>query len=183
MIPGLWDLLEYTLESLHAPIIWSNQNAARIAKPYIVLNCATLGFPQHDHYGQVDDDGVRNQSSWRRATVDLQFYCGWDSLSLADRACMLLKTDRSLDKQVQLDVAIGDRLTLTHVPALLNESQFEERAVYSFDYFYTQHVDENVGVIEEVCFEGKFFPTLTDGLSCEHCVRAPYARPEEAMHG
>lgn len=156
MIPALWELLNYSLESLNINIIWSFQNAARIKKPYMMVNYTNVDVPDHDHYGKIDDDGKRINSSWRKALVDLHFYCNDDSYRIASKSAMLLATEYSLDKQVQLDVSIGNRLFLQRVPALMNESQYEDRAIYQFNFYYTELIDDQAGRIETVIVDGTY---------------------------
>ena len=169
MIPQLWELLNYSLSSLGVNIIWSYQTAARTAKPYLVVNYTNADVPDFDFYGQVDENGISKIASWRKAVVDLQFYCNDDSYRLASRSALLLATESSLTKQVQLDVSLGTRLMLQRVPALLNESQYEDRAIYQFDFYYTESVDDDVGLIETVIVDGEYTGSLTD-IHCHEII-------------
>lgn len=183
MIPALWDLLQYSLTSLNANIIWSYQNAARIPKPYLVVNYTTVNLPDHEHYSLPDANGIITNSSWRRATVDLQFYCAKDSYGLASRAASLLATNTSLEKQAELDVSIGHRLFLQRVPALLNESQYEDRAIYQFEFYYTENISDVASLIETVVIDGSYKAGIPDepgipndsgynltDLNCHHVI-------------
>jgi hypothetical protein len=120
-------------------------------------------------YDKVNEFGIRINSSWRRAIVTLQFYCGHDSYENASRAASLLATNGSIDKQWLLDVSIGHRMMLEHVPALLNESQYEDRAIYQFEFYYTMNVEDDVGLIETVIVEGNYTGALTN-LSCKEVI-------------
>jgi hypothetical protein len=167
MIPALWELLNYSLASLNLnKIIWGYQNAPRTEKPYAMVTYTSTRVPDHEIYGQIDEDGVRINSGWRRAIVSIHFYCGQlESHPCASRAVSLLATENSIAKQVELDVAIGHRMLLEHVPVLLNESQYEDRAIYQFAFYYTENVPDDVGRIETVIVEGNYENAATDGGS------------------
>jgi hypothetical protein len=184
MIPKLWTLIDYTLNTLYnknVPVIWSYQNAARIQKPYILLNYMTNDLPDHEYYEQfVDGNGYRRIGSWRKAVVDMQFFDAHDSIPLASFTAMALATEASLDKQVQLDCSIGNRLFLQRVPMLLNNSQYEDRAIYQFDFLYTETLGEDVGFIATVIIDGSYSGGYGDVLDppmpplCHEVITIPY---------
>lgn len=166
MIPGIWELLNHSLSDLNLTIIWSYQNAPRMDKPYVVIDYVDNDLPNFecvDPY--IDENGLQDIGSWRRATVSLQFYCGPNSVNIASQSSLRLSSNRSVEKQVALDVAIGNRLMLQRVPALLNNSQFEDRAIFQFDFYYTDHYKDDVGIIEAVEVDGTFTGSLTE----QHC--------------
>jgi hypothetical protein len=160
LIPGIYELLDYTINtvnSLGLQIIWSYQNAPRVNKPYILIDYTENDLPNFecaDPY--IDANGIQVIGSWRRATVSLQFYCGPNSDRLASQVALMLGGSSSVDKQTQLDVAIGNRLMLQRMPALLNNSQYEDRAIYQFDFYYTDRYNDNVGLIEVVEVTGGY---------------------------
>lgn len=177
MIPGLWNLTDYVINTVrNAPgfgptppiahpsidVIWSYQNSARSDKPYIVLDYTTDDLPDHEWYGEVDASGSRQMASWRKATVDMQFYCGPDSMKLANYVAMMFASEAAVDQQQRLNVSIGTRLFLSRMPAMLNASQFEERAIYQFDFYYTETADEWVSWIETVELHGKYSGGASD---------------------
>jgi hypothetical protein len=113
--------------------------------------------PDHDEYSSIiGENGYRTNSSYRNAVVSLQFFCGRESFPLASKAAMLLATEASFDEMAKLDCAVGQRLFLMHVPALVNQSQFEDRVIYQFHFHYTEHLEEYVGIIDTVELEGKY---------------------------
>lgn len=182
MIPKLYNLIDHAINTVgkeNIPIIWSFQNAARIRKPYITLNYSSDDLPDHEWYSNiVDYRGLRTMASWRKAVVDLQIYASQDSLRLANKLSMMLATESNMDEQQRLDVSIGNRLFLARVPALLNASQYEDRAVYHFDFYYTESFDEDVGFIATVVVEGNYSGSLTN-QSCEETISIPYIEPQE----
>lgn len=184
MIPGIWELLDFVLNTtlgLNIPVIWSSQNSSRIAKSYVMIDFTSNDVPDFDYIDSlVDYQGNRGVSSWRRATISLQFFCGPDSINIASQLATALAFDSSLDKQNELDVSIGTRLFLQRVPALLNESQWEDRAIYQFDFYYTERLTENVGFIVTVIVEGTYGQTSNSNSSelTETCtIEIPYVDP------
>jgi len=177
LIPKLYDLMDHAVNVIgqeNVKVIWSYQNSARVNKPYITLNYSSDDLPDHEWYSnKVDYRGIRVMGSWRKAIVDLQVYAAQDSLRLANRLSMLLATEASLSKQYSLDVSIGNRLMLQRVPALLNNSQYEDRAIYHFDFYYTETYDEDVGFIATVEIKGDYSGSLTN-QSCEETISVPY---------
>jgi hypothetical protein len=169
-----------TVGGQNIPVIWSYQNSARISKPYIVLNYSSDDIPDHEWYSnEVDYTGHRMMGSWRKAVVDLQIYADQQSMRVANKLAMMLGTEASLDKQQQLDVSIGSRLMLQRVPVVLNNSQFEDRSIYHFDFYYTESFNENVGFIATVEIEGTYVGGLTDN-KCHITVSVPYIEPQLA---
>jgi hypothetical protein len=184
LIPGIWELLDFVLNTtlgLNIPVIWSSQNSSRIAKSYVMIDFTSNDVPDFDYIDSlVDYQGNRGVSSWRRATISLQFFCGPDSINIASQLATALAFDSSLDKQNELDVSIGTRLFLQRVPALLNESQWEDRAIYQFDFYYTERLTENVGFIVTVIVEGTYGQTSNSNSSelTETCtIEIPYVDP------
>jgi len=177
MIKSLWTLIDYAINTVgqeQVQVVWSYQNSARVAKPYITLNYSQDDLPDHDWYSnEIDLAGFRNMGSWRKAVVDLQVYASQDSMRIANKLSMLLSTEKCLEKQMELDVAIGNRLFLSRVPALVNNSQYEDRAVYHFDFMYTEMMKEDVGFIATVVIEGNYSGSLTD-QQCNETISIPY---------
>jgi hypothetical protein len=187
LIPAIWELTNYTVNAVRLgipdtptptqpivnpnviEIIWSYQNAARIDKPYIILDYTNNDIPDNEYYGDVDASGNRAMASWRKATIDMQFYCGPDSMKIASYVASMFSSDAVLQKQGNLNVSIGNRLFLSRMPALLNTSQYEERAIYQFDFYYTESNDEWVSWIDTVEVTGNYSGSLTN-QSCEETI-------------
>jgi|KBSSwiStaDraftv2_1062776.scaffolds.fasta_scaffold00263_8 hypothetical protein len=183
MIPGIYELLDYTINTINAqnlPIIWSYQNAPRMNKAYVMIDYTDNDIPNFEvESSYIDLDGFRKMGSWRRATVSLQFYCGPNSDRIASQVAMMLAGNLSVDKQVELDIAIGNRLMLQRMPALLNNSQFEDRAIYQFDFYYTDVYKDNVGFIAEVIIDGEYTGAATGSVTCHEDIWIPYPEHHE----
>jgi len=185
MIPHLYELIDHAINVVgkeQIPIIWSFQNAARIPKPYITLNYSSDDLPDHEWYSnEIDYRGFRTMASWRKAVVDLQVYASQDSMRIAGKLAKMLATEASLDQQQRLDVSVGNRLMMQRVPALMNNSQYEDRAIYHFDFCYTDNYEEDVGFIATVEIEGSYTGGLIDlndpdnpKNKCNITVAVPY---------
>jgi len=160
LIPGIWELLDYVanqINNLGLVFIWSYQNSPRMDKPYVVIDYVNNDLPDFEvESSYIDNDGFRSIGAWRKASVSLQFYCGTNSDRIASQIALMLSGNSAVDKQVELDVSIGTRLMFQRVPALLNNSQYEDRAIYDFDFYYTDHYKDNVGIIDTVRIIGGY---------------------------
>jgi hypothetical protein len=152
-------------------VIWSYQNSSRIDKPYIVLDYTSDDVPDHEHYADIDADGNREINSWRKAVIDMQFYCGPDSMKIASALASWFSSEASLNKQMDLNVSIGNRLFLSRMPAMINTSQYEERAIYQFDFYYMETITEWVSWIDTVVVDGTYTDSLTE-VTCEETISA-----------
>lgn len=178
MIPQLWDLIEYAVNDgkpTTIPIIWSHQNAPRVGKPYILIEYTNVDTPNFDIYmPEVDEYGVQTIGSWRNASVNLQFFFGPDSQRMASQTVFALATERVINKAVELDCAVGQRLFYSSVPALINDSQWESRTIYSFEFMWSENYADQVGVIEYVDITGTYIGGLADPDAlinqCKHLV-------------
>ena len=178
MIPKLYDLIDHAINTLgqeNIQVIWSFQNAVRVNKPHITLNYSSDDLPDHEWYSnEIDYRGIRVMSSWRKAIVDLQVYAAQDSLRIANKLSQLLATEKSLEQQCMLDVSVGTPLMLQRIPALLNNSQYEDRAVYHFDFYYTETYEEDVGFIATVEIEGNYTGSVSEIPPCKETISVPY---------
>ena len=160
MIDNLYNLVKENLlyaDMANFGLVFASQNMPRMPKPYIVMNVMNIEIPDHVIYTrEINASGFRDTFSWRKATVELQFYNGIQSLDSASKIAMYLQSEQSLQSQEKLNCAIGARLYFAYVPELLNNSQFEGRAVYHFEFFYTEGIAEDVGLIEAVIIDGSY---------------------------
>lgn len=176
MITDLYNLIRENLmysNMAHFGLVFASQNMPRMPKPYVVMNVLNIEIPDHVIYDKdINASGYRNLYSWRRATVELQIYNGIESLSSASTLALSLQSEQSLQSQDKLNCAIGARLFFAYVPEMLNTSQFEGRAIYHFEFFYTESFTEDVGLIETVIIEGKYDGAIAkpDYVSCHESI-------------
>jgi hypothetical protein len=130
-------------------LIHAYQNSERIVKPYATIRVNTIATPQHEQYLPVQETGYQIVGGWRRATVEVQVY-GRNSGACARRIMLALATNTSLENQGRLNVSIGNRLLLTEIPILMNNSQYEERGIYEFEMFFSDEMEDFTGLIETV---------------------------------
>jgi len=170
------------------PIVFVNQNFPRPPKPYITLNVLNVDIPDHVIYSKPNPDDSVTISGWRRASVEIQVYNGIESLSTIDRLALILQSNSLIDYQATIDVSIGQRLFFGYVPELLNQSQFEGRGVYQFEFFYTEEYTDPGNSICEVELAGRYIggasnpdvytmfeppPFPSDSLQCVETVPCP----------
>jgi len=181
MIDSLYKLIEATMGYsgiMNFGLIFANQNISRMPKPYIVMNVMNIDIPDHLIYlNEIDSFDCRVMAGWRKATVELQIYNGIKSLDTASRLAMYLQSEQSLEEQQRLNVAIGARLFFAYMPEIINTSQFEGRAIYHFEFFYTEQAPDYVGAIETVIVDGDYIGSLTVPHCHEVIVSPPRPMP------
>lgn len=174
MIDKLYSLINEAATRLgpNWQVIFANQNAPRIVKPYISLNVLSVDIPDHVIYSELNDNLEQTISGWRRAEVELQIFNGIESLTTVNTIALILQAESMLEFQQQLDCSIGERLFIGYVPELINLSQFEGRGVYQFNFFYTEEYKEFVSAIDQVIVHGDYEGSLTD-VTCDEIVTGP----------
>ena len=199
MIDQLYQLVSaaVTQAGLSWQVVFANQNIPRVEKPYVQLNVTTVDIPDHLYYFPPDDQQIVVTSGWRKATVEMQVFNGIYSLEFVSRLAMTLQSTTMLDKQAELDCSIGQRLFMGYVPELLNNSQYEGRGIYHFEFFYTESLSETVGTIDTVETHGQFIETHSDAdpyvifdpnpldveVTCDEVISANPNAMKEASNG
>ena len=164
MIDKLYDLVTkaVSLTGNNWQVIFANQNVPRLVKPYVQLNVTNIDVPDHMYYSSPDETGGVTISGWRKATAEIQLYHGINSLSAISTLAMVLQSPTMLDYQAGIDCAIGQRLFIGYVPELLNLSQWEGRGIYHFEFFYTESINDNAGLIDTVILHGSYIGGASD---------------------
>lgn len=174
MIDVLYSLVKENLRLANMDnfgLVFADQNMPRMVKPYIVISLLNIDVPDHVIYDrEIDANGIRNIYGWRKAIVELQIHNGLQSLESASRLALCLQSENSLLEQQRLDCAIGQRLFLSYVPMLINQSQYEGRAIYHFEFLYTETYADDVGLIETVIVHGEYSGTATDDIVCDETI-------------
>jgi hypothetical protein len=152
----LWNLLNFVSQRMEHPIplIFAFENAERVQKPYGSIRIDTITLPGHEIAFPVHENGYQDYGGWRRATVELQVY-GRLGGPIAREFALRLQANSAVEQSQRLNIAIGNRLFLSEVPALLNQSQYEERGIYQFQYFFSEQLDDDVGLIETVIIDSR----------------------------
>jgi hypothetical protein len=143
-------------------VVFANQNIPRLVKPYILLNVTNIDIPDHMYYSMPDASGQITMSGWRKASAEIQVFHGLNSLSAVSNLAMILQSPTMIDYQTSIDCSIGHRLFIGYVPELLNNSQWEGRGIYHFEFYYTESVNDNSGNIDQVVVHGDYIQTNSD---------------------
>lgn len=144
------------------PVVFANENGKRPPqRPFITLQLE-VGQPQPVHRGRVDDDGIRKITSHRPITLQLQCY-GADSWSVLEQLQLSLYSDALQELAETLNISLQREPRLQNVPALLDDTKYEPRAILDLEAMYTASTEEDVGYIETVNGTG----TTTPGTAPE----------------
>lgn len=165
MIDKLYQLVNEAARRLgpNWTIIFANQNMPRPVKPYMTINVTNVDIPDHVIYiGPTNTYFNETVYGWRKATVDIQVYNGIESLSTINTLALVLQTTSMVEYQTTIDVSIGQRLFIGYVPEIVNNSQFEGRGIYQFEFFYTESYTEPLSDIAKVETHGDYEGSLTD---------------------
>lgn len=164
------DFLQLVAAATTRPVIFANENGKRPPqRPFVTLQI-TVGAPQPVHRGPVDDDGVQRISAHRPVSVQLQCY-GAGSWDVLDELQLRLYTDSMSELAESLNIALQREPRLQDVPALLDGTRYESRAILELEAMYTAGVDDDVGFIETV--NGNITTTPGDGPSLDFTVTLP----------
>jgi hypothetical protein len=174
----LYDFLEPITSGLSPPLqlVFARQNAPKGNKPLAVIDVVSIHLMQHEYYSLPNVDGIQRLSSMRMANVNLQIF-GHGAGDTARWIAQSMMTETSIQRMQRLDVSVGRRNLLTEIPSLLNGSQYEERGIYQFVFYFTEEMDDDVGLIEAVEYHGTLEGSVTDiHMDCSVDAR-PYLHP------
>lgn len=143
------------------PVIFANENGKRPQRPYVTVQLQ-LASPLPVHTGPVDGNGQRRLSAHRPVTIQLQCY-GDGSWGVLDQMQLTLYTDSLLNLAESLNIGLQREPRLQDVPALLEGTKYEPRAILDIEAMYTGSIEEEVGIIETVNGTG----TTTPGTAPE----------------
>lgn len=164
------DFLSLFAAATIRPVIFANENGKRPPqRPYLTLQLE-VAAPMPVHTSIVGADGVRRVSAHRPVTVRLQCY-GAGSWDVLDQVQLTVYTESMLDLAESLNIALQREPRLQDVPALLDGTRYESRAILELEAMYTAGVDDDVGYIETV--NGNITTTPGDGPSLDFTVTLP----------
>lgn len=140
-------------------VIVGNDNGPRPQKPYaaVFLEMARP-LPSH-HPSLADVDGNRRVQAHRPSR--LQVHCFGkiaDAWALADLISMRLMTDAGIEAALAQNIAWNSQPTLASIPALMDNGDYEDRAILTVETTYNGDITENVGAIETVVVEANTEP-------------------------
>lgn len=132
-------------------LILAQQNGNRPPKPYATLDIRTT-LPARPYQREPDTAGVTELVQQLYRTCELQFY-GVDALARAEIAGLSLRFPTVTARAESLGLGVSRVANALRVPELLNQSQYEERAVLEFSVYDAIVASDDVGLIEGVEFE------------------------------
>jgi len=142
------DFYQLISVAVDCEVVLANDNGPRASRPFISMQIA-VGEPQPVHRGRVDDDGKQPISAHRPVSVQLQCY-GDGSWDILDALQLKLYADGMIDLAESLNIAVLRQPRLQDVPALLDGTKYESRAILDIEAMYTAVIEDDVGYIETV---------------------------------
>lgn len=131
------------------PVIDANENGRRPPeRPFITLQ-VSVGRPLPVHRGRVDGDGMQIISGHRPVSVQLQCF-GKRSWDVLDSLQLKLYSDSVSNLAESLNISLQREPRLQDVPALLDGTRYEPRAILDLEAMYTAAIEDDVGFIETV---------------------------------
>lgn len=140
-------------------VIIGNDNGPRPSKAYanIFLSMARP-TPAHRQFA-TDDDGERYVESHRAARLQIHCYgkngSAWE---LAEEISMKLLTDAAIEAGIVKNIAWMSQPSLESIPALMDNGDYEDRAILTIETVYTGAMIENVSFIQTVEVEAATEP-------------------------
>ena len=150
-------------------IIYANQNAPREVKPYCAIRLQNNSGLEHSELFPQDGNDDRDVAENQVATIELNFY-GPSAISEATRVRNRLQFETMLDAFYAGNMALIDRGQVTNLTVLLNNSQYEQRAMFECRIGWRSTETENVGRIEQLEITG----VLTQGDAPNAPVMTPH---------
>lgn len=135
-------------------IVHAFQNGPRPSGMYATVRIETArALPAHMGWLEVPSPipapGSRVSEGDRIGTVELQVF-GDGAYDFLDAAVGMLATEACMEAALALNLAFGMVSTVEAVPALLDGSSYEERALCSLAFAYTRRTEETLYNIETV---------------------------------
>ncbi len=149
---AVWRLVEPIVAPL--PLIWAEQNAPRPTPPFLALRLATAKPSENDTHGEINADGAREVDNQMAATLEVQAF-GFDAGDIVGALAQRLRFDEHVARACELGIAVGRRLSLRNLTALLAGSQFEGRGLLEVEILFTHRDLERVGRIQRVVVGGE----------------------------
>ena len=132
-------------------VIIGNDNGPRPPKPYAaVFFQSARPQPVHRQF-YTDDAGLRMVESHRMGRLQIHCYgkngAAWE---LGDLIAMGILTEAAIQAAAALNIAWMSQPTLESIPALMDNSEYEDRAILTIETAYTGFLAEDVSFIQTV---------------------------------
>ena len=147
LIDRLYDVISPLFPA--GKLIKAEEDGPRPSRPYATLRVEEVNTERHLFRSEVDVDGLVTFRENGMATVEVQVF-GGNALDIANEVSRRLRAPaahkRAHDKSLALAVIIGTQ----NLATLLNNAQYEPRAMLEFTVNHAQEFTEEVGRITEV---------------------------------
>lgn len=135
-------------------LILAQQNGNRPPKPYATLDIRTT-LPARPYQREPNTAGITELVQQLYRNCELQFF-GVNALATAELTGLRLRFPSVSSRAEVLGIGVARVANALRVPELLNQSQYEERAVLEFSVYDAIVASDDVGLIEGVeieCFD------------------------------
>lgn len=139
---------EVILTAIDVPVIFANQNGKRPALPFATLSINTTDtFPPHR--GPVGNTGKQPISVHGDGSIELQVYgvLAWD---IAQETMLRLRSDATMQAAERAGLSFGQTPRLLDIPALVEGTTYEQRAILEVPISYTMTYQDAVSTIDTV---------------------------------
>lgn len=130
-------------------IILGDQNGDRPGKVYGSIRHEQTSSRPHLEELDVDEEGMQNYRAPQTYEIQLQIY-GPGAYAILQSVSSRLKTSRSVERTHLLGLSVQGPVVLRNAPSLLDNSQYEERAILEMNVCFMDYVSDESGIIQEV---------------------------------
>jgi hypothetical protein len=141
------------------PVVWQDQNYSRPNLPYISVKLISTPTFGHANVGAPDNSGDAETTISKTFVLSTQFYSKKPSINPIEHLENLvfyLKSASSNEDIRALDLAYMDNTEVSDISALLDQNNIESRGHTDITFSGSYEITENLGVIDEVNFEGTY---------------------------
>lgn len=144
-------LQEFLQPIVGQELIFSEQNGPRPAKPYATLSVRSISEqPIIQH--QLNGNGIISLAKLQRMIVEVEYF-GLGAFSKAQILGLKLQSPSNVIRGDEFGISVSQLRGVSRVPELLNQSQYEERAILEFTAYIMVEGDDDVGLIEHAIIQ------------------------------
>ncbi len=132
-------------------LIITDQNGPRPIKPYATLGVRAISEQPINEFG-LNSNGTINLAKLQRLTVEVEYY-GVGAYGKAQTLGLKLNAPSQVLRADEFGLSVSQIRSVTRVPELLNQSQYEERAILEFTVYIMVEGDDQVGLIEHAIIQ------------------------------
>ncbi len=148
---GFYFLQEFLQPIVGQSIIFSDQNGPRPTKPYATLSVRSISEQEIIQHN-LNSDGIVSLAKLQRMIVEVEYF-GLGAFGNAQTLGLRIQAPSQVDRAETFGLSVSQIRSITRVPALLNQSQYEERAILEFTAYIMVEGDDYVGLIEHAIIQ------------------------------